>query len=70
MLVNNVLILEIDNKGILISKKLLTKNEMNRLTFDKNITDVDLTKDNFVYKFLYSLRQKINDPLGKKRIKN
>jgi len=70
LLVNNVLILEIDNKGILISKKLLTKNEMNRLTFDKNITDVDLTKDNFVYKFLYSLRQKINDPLGKKRIKN
>ena len=70
LLINDVLILEIDNKGLLVSKKLLKKDDMNNLQFDKEITTADITKESFVYRFLYSLRQKINDPLGKKRIKN
>ena len=70
LLVNNVIILEIDNRGILVSKKLLTKDDMNKLNFDEKITTSEMTKNSFVYTFLYSLRQKINDPLGKKRIKN
>ena len=43
---------------------------MNKLKFDEKITTSEMTKNSFVYTFLYSLRQKINDPLGKKRIKN
>ena len=70
LLVNNVLILELDNKGVLLSKKFYDKSDMQKIKFDKEITQVSYTKQSFVYNFLYSLRQKIDDPLGKKRIKN
>ena len=66
---NNVLVLEIDNKGLLLSKKFYDKNDMNNIKFDEQITEANYTKKSFVYNFLYSLRQRINDPLGKKRIK-
>ena len=70
ILVNNVAILEIDSRGLLISKKFFNKDDMQKLKFDEQVTTTELTKNSFVYNFLYSLRQKINDPLGKKRIKN
>ena len=61
------MILELDNKGVLLSKKFYDKNDMQKIKFDKEITQVSYTKQSFVYNFLYSLRQKIDDPLGKKR---
>ena len=64
---NNVLVLEIDKRGLLLSKKFYDKEDMQKINFDKNITDANYTKRSFVYNFLNSLRQKINDPLGKKR---
>ncbi len=67
---NDVLVLEIDNKGILLSKKFYNKNDMNEINFDENITGVNYSKRSFIYNFLSSIRQKIDDPLGKKRIKN
>ena len=70
LIANNILVLEIDNKGLLISKKFYNKDDMNRIKFDENITSIDYDKKSFIYRFLYSLRQKIDDPLGKKRIKN
>ncbi len=67
---NDVLILEIDNNGILLSKRFYDKNDMNSINFDENITGMNLSKKSFIYSFLSSVRQKIDDPLGKKRIKN
>ena len=67
LLTNNVLILELDNKGILLSKKFYDKNDMQKIKFDKDFTKSNYSKQSFVYNFLYSLRQKIEDPLGKKR---
>ena len=67
---NDVLVLEIDKKGILVAKKFYNKNDMNEIVFDENITGVNYSKRSFIYNFLTSLRQKIDDPLGKKRIKN
>ena len=67
LLTNNVLILELDNKGILLSKKFYDKNDMKKIKFDKDFTKSNYSKQSFVYNFLYSLRQKIDDPLGKKR---
>ena len=67
---NDVLILEIDNKGLLVSKKLFNKNDMNEIDFDETITGVNYEKKSFIYNFLSSVRQKIDDPLNKKRIKN
>ena len=40
---------------------------MNELDFSKTITDQNYTKKSFIYDFLSSMRQKINDPLGKRK---
>jgi len=70
LLTNNVLVLEIDNKGILIEKIFLDKNAMQDLQFTESFTKMSYQKRSFVYDFLSSIRQKINDPLGKKKIKS
>ena len=70
LIANNVLILEVDNMGILLSKKFYNMNDMNKIKFDKSETGINYSKKSFIYNFLYSLRQKVDDPLGKKRIKN
>ena len=67
--VNNVLILEINDMGILVNKEFFDKEKMNKVKFTKNTTNVIQAKETFIYEFLTSLRQKINDPLGKKKIK-
>ena len=67
---NDVLVLEIDNTGILLSKKFYNKDDMNKIKFDENITGVNYAHRSFIYNFLSSIRQKIDDPLGKKRISN
>ena len=64
--VNNVLVLEINDQGLLASKKLYKKDDMNDLKFDNSSTVGVYSKRSFVYDFLTSMRQKINDPLGKK----
>ena len=69
LLVNNVLVLEIDNKGLLVNKKFYDKNDMQNIKFDENITLVNYSKRSFIYNFLSTLRQKIDDPLGKKELK-
>ena len=65
--VNNVLILEVNNKGLLAKKDFLDKDKMQDIDFSKSYTKQTYTKDTFVYNFLSSLRQKINDPLGKRK---
>jgi len=67
---NDVLVLEIDSKGILLAKKFYNKDEMNNITFDDDNTSINYSKKSFIYNFLSSVRQKIDDPLSKKRIKN
>ncbi len=70
LLENNVLVLEVDNSGILLSKRFFDKNDMNEINFDEEITGINYSKKSFIYNFLSSVRQKIDDPLNKKRIKN
>ncbi len=67
LITNNVLLLEINNRGMLIDKKFLNKNDLNKIQFSKKITNVDVGKESFIYKTLSGVRAKINDPLGKKR---
>ncbi len=49
-------------------KEIQTEDFNEVLKFSENVTDRDYQRNNFVYNFLSSLRQKINDPLGKKKI--
>ena len=67
---NDVLVLEIDQNGVLLAKKFYNKKDMNNIDFDENITGINYSKKSFVYNFLSSLRKKIDDPLGKKRSSN
>jgi hypothetical protein len=61
---NNVLLLEIDSKGLLAKKELLDINDMKEVIFVNDETDILYSKKSFVYDFLSSMRQKVNDPLG------
>tara|TARA_X000000950_G_C13813226_1_gene618569 strand:- start:183 stop:647 length:465 start_codon:yes stop_codon:yes gene_type:complete len=70
LIVNNVLILDVDKKGILINKEFYNKDDMQKIKFDDNNTVADYTRSSFVSDFFFSLRQRIDDPLGKKRTKN
>ena len=68
LVVNNVMILEIDDKGILAKKDFFDINDMRDIDFDQNRSE-SLQKRNFIYNFLSSLRQRINDPLGVRKKK-
>ena len=65
--INNVLIVEIDDRGLLINKIFYDINEINKIKFTKLDTKKAYKKNTFIYDFLSSMRQKINDPLGKRR---
>ena len=62
--VNNVLMLEIDYKGLLAKKEFFNMSDINKIKFSESETDSVYSKRSFVYDFLSSMRQKINDPLG------
>ena len=66
LLVNNVLVLEMNNQGILVEKIFLNKADMNKIEFSKDSIEMSVLKRSFVYDFLSSIRQKINDPLNKR----
>ena len=67
LLTNNVLILEINTQGQLIDKQFYDMNDMNEIKISSLKTDNKFGKKSFVYDFLSSMRQKINDPLGKRK---
>ena len=61
---NDVLVLEIDNYGLLKKKDFYNINDMKKINIVKKTTEGNITKNSFIYDFMSSLRQKINDPLG------
>jgi outer membrane protein assembly factor BamE (lipoprotein component of BamABCDE complex) len=63
---NDVLVLEIDNYGILKSKEFYNINDMEKLKKSEYRTQTGFAKKSFIYNFMSSMRQKINDPLGKR----
>ena len=69
IIMNNVLILEISSIGLLQKKEFLDLNSMKEIKFTEKATESQYTKNTFLYDFLSSLRQKINDPLNKRRKK-
>tara|TARA_B100000787_G_scaffold79212_1_gene58388 strand:- start:134 stop:619 length:486 start_codon:yes stop_codon:yes gene_type:complete len=63
---NNVLVLEINDYGILEKKKLYNDEDMEKIIVAKEETKSIYRKDTFIYDFMSSMRQKINDPLGQR----
>tara|TARA_Y100000816_G_C26100408_1_gene583020 strand:+ start:2467 stop:2934 length:468 start_codon:yes stop_codon:yes gene_type:complete len=64
---NNVLVVSIDDKGILNKKNLFDLNNMNDLEFSENITTSGYSKNSYVYSLLRSLRDKINSPIKRQQ---
>ena len=60
---NNILIVELNNKGILKSKSILDLDDMNDIEYIKTVTTKEFKNDNFIYGIFSSLREKINAPL-------
>tara|TARA_B100000287_G_scaffold424875_1_gene470285 strand:- start:71 stop:541 length:471 start_codon:yes stop_codon:yes gene_type:complete len=67
LITNNVLVLEIDNKGMLIEKEFYDINKMNEIKLSSLETENVYSKRSFVFDFLSSMRQKINDPLKQRK---
>ena len=61
---NDVLVLEMDNYGILKKKEFYNKDDMKNIKMVKSTTESGFRRNTFVYDFMSSMRQKINDPLG------
>ena len=66
---NNILVVELDQKGIVKSKNILDLNKMIDIKYVKQITVKDFKRDSTMYNVLSSLREKINSP-ARKRSKN
>ena len=66
---NNVLVVELDNYGILKEKNIYDLNNYNDLKFSQTLTTKGYEKNSYVYNVLTSLRNKINAPITKKRTK-
>ena len=69
LMLNNVLVLEFDNRGLLVKKEFYDKNQMNDLKVSENNTDVVGKDKDLIDTMLRNMKQKINDPLGKRKIK-
>ena len=69
LILNNVLVLKINSYGLLESKNLLDINDMNKINHTKKVTLFKEKNNTFLYDFLSSVRQKMNDPLGKRKKK-
>ena len=54
--------------NITAKKDFFDINDMKNIDFDKNRSE-SLQKRNFIYNFLSSLRQRVNDPLGVRKKK-
>jgi outer membrane protein assembly factor BamE (lipoprotein component of BamABCDE complex) len=67
LVVNNVLVLEVNTKGLLVKKEFFDIDKMKDLKFIKKSTEKDYLKKSFIFDILASMRQKINDPLNKRR---
>ena len=63
---NDVLVLEIDDYGILRKKKFYNKDDMKNIEIVEATTEAGFQRNSFIYDFMSSMRQKINDPLGQR----
>ena len=67
LIVNNVLVIEINNQGLLVKKDFYDVNKVNEYKFSEAKTEPAYSKKSFVSDFFSSLRQKIDAPAKKRR---
>ena len=60
---NNVLVVYLNELGIVSKKEFYNINNLNKIKFSKKTTENIYEKDSYLYNLLTSLRDKINSPL-------
>ena len=63
---NNVLVIFLNELGIVSKKEFYDINNLNKLNFSKKTTENMYKKDTYLYNLLTSLREKINTPFKKR----
>ena len=63
---NDVLVLEINEYGVLKKKSFYNIDDMQKIKIAEETTEAGFRKNSFIYDFMSSMRQKINDPLGQR----
>ena len=61
---NDVLVIELDDYGILKKKEFFNMDDMQKIKVIEDTTEASFARNSFIYDFMSSMRQKINDPLG------
>ena len=63
---NDILVLELDNYGILKKKNFYNQDDMENIKISEATTQSGFQKNSFIYEFMSSMRQKMDDPLGQR----
>ena len=64
---SNILVLNFNTMGLLKSKDFYDLEKVNKIKFVKNTTPSLNREQDFIYSFLSSVRQKVDNPTGKKK---
>ena len=67
---SNVLVVKINERGILEKKDYYNIDDMNKIKFSEQVTQSGYDKNSYVYGVLRSLRDKINSPIKRKSSKD
>ena len=67
---SNVLVVRLNERGILEKKDYYNINDMNNVKFTEQVTESGYNKNSYVYGVLRSLRDKINSPIKRKSSKD
>ena len=63
---NDILVLEINEYGVLKKKSFYNIDDMEKIKITEETTEAGFRKTSFIYDFMSSMRQKIDDPLGQR----
>ena len=67
---SNILVVRINERGILEKKDYYNIDDMNNIKFSEQVTQSGYDKNSYVYGVLRSLRDKINSPIKRKSSKD
>ena len=66
---NNIVIIEVDKRGMVVKKDFLDKNDMKDYKFSEMNTETSYNKNSYIYGVIKSLKTKIDAPVKRKKTK-
>ncbi len=66
---NNIVIIEIDKRGLVVKKDFLDVNNMNDYRFSENSTETSYSKNSYISGVIKSIKTKIDAPVKRKKTK-